>query len=230
VTGVDPGVALPETVFSTTRYALPVVAAACVVLALAALHARGRIRRAAPLVVLAAAALVNLVLTIRLHFPIAPAATTPIAGAVVGAAVAAVLRLRRLLLPARLVPVLVAAAAILLAVPASGFVKRHGATNSALVSSVVSWMAAEPQFRGGDAPVATTPAYIGALAGDRLRHRLEAIPKSSTCAQTAARGQTQWLVIYGGPLGGVAPARAKRCLPRPAFDNGPITVFRPPRG
>ena len=97
------------------------------------------------------------------------------------------------------------------------------------MSSVVIWMAADEQFRDGASPVATTPAYIGPLAGDRLRHRLEAIPQSSTCAQTAVRARSQWLVIYGGPLGGVAPASVKACLPRPAFDNGPITVFRPPR-
>jgi hypothetical protein len=228
VTGVDPGLALPETVFSTTRYALPVVAAACAVLAFAAADARRGVLRAAVLVVLAAAVAVDLVLTIRLHFPVAPSATTPIAGAAAGALVAALLRARRLPLPARAVPVLTAAAAALLAIPASGFVKRHGDTNSALVSSIISWMAGDPQFRDGDAPVATTPAYIGSLAGDRLQHRLEAIPKSSTCTQTAARGRTQWLVVYGGPLGGLPPARAKACLPRPAFDNGPITAFRPP--
>jgi hypothetical protein len=230
ITGINPAATLPETVFSTTRYALPVVAAGCVALAFAAADARHRLLRAAALTVLAAAAVVNLVLTIRLHFPVAPSAFTPIEGALVGALVAAAFRPRRLPIPARVVPVLAVAAAALLAIPAAGFVKRHGNTRSALVSSVVIWMAADPQFRDGHSPVATTPAYIGPLAGDELPHRLEAIPKGASCAQTAARARTQWLVIYGGPLGGVAPASVRDCLPRPAFDNGPITVFRPPAG
>jgi hypothetical protein len=232
ITGVNPDVPLPETVFSTTRYALPVVAAACVALGFAAADARHRVVHVGVVLLLAVVAVINFVLTVRLHFPIAPNARTPIAGAAAGAVLAALLRTRRLplRLPGRAVAVVLAAAAAVLAIPASGFVKRHGDTNSSLVSSVVRWMAAEPQFRGGDAPVATTPAYIGPLAGDRLRHRLEAIPKSETCPDTRVRGRSQWLVIYGGPLGGLPPARAKACLPPPAFDNGPITVFRPPAG
>jgi hypothetical protein len=230
ITGINPAATLPETVFSTTRYALPVVAVGCVALAFAASDARHRLLRAAVLVVLGAAAVVNLVLTIRLHFPVAPSAFTPIEGGVVGAVVAAALRSRRLPIPARAVPLLAVAAVALLAIPASGFVRRHGDTRSALVSSVVTWMANDRQFSAGDRPIATTPAYIGPLAGDELRHRLEAIPKGATCAQTAARARSQWLVIYGGPLGGVAPAGVRGCLPRPAFNNGPITAFRPPPG
>jgi hypothetical protein len=231
VTGVEPGVALPETVFSTTRYALPVVAAGCATLALAAAEARSRALRLAPLAVLVAAAIVNLVLTIRLRFPIAPAATTPLAGAAIGAAAAAILRAPRLRLrlrrPRWLAQALAALAFALLAIPASGFVQRHARTHPALVSPAVTWMSSDPQFRAGDSPVATTPAYIGPLAGDRLRHRLEAIPKTSTCAQAAARRRTRWLVIFGGPLGGVAPAPVASCLPRPAFSDATITVFRP---
>lgn len=63
----------------------------------------------------------NLMLTIRLHFAIAPAATTPLAGA----AAAAILRPARLPLPGLVVPVLVVVAATLLAIPADRFLKRH---------------------------------------------------------------------------------------------------------
>jgi hypothetical protein len=230
ITGINPEVPLAETVFSTTRYALPVVAAGCVALAFAATDARHRLVSVAVLLLLAAVAVIDLVLTVRLHFPLAPNARTPIVGAVAGAAVAALLRPRRLPLPSPAVPVILVAAAALLAIPASGFVKRHGDTHSALVSSVVIRLAADGHFKDGSRPVATTPAYIGPLAGDQLRHRLEAIPKTETCAQTRVRGLSQWLVIYGGPLGGIAPASVRRCLPRPVFDNGPITVFQPPGG
>jgi hypothetical protein len=227
-TGVAPEVPLREAVFSTTRYALPVVAAGCIALSFAATDARRRPLRIASLLVLGTAVVVNLVLTIRLHFPIAPAARTPIAGAALGAALAALLRPRRLPLPAWAAPVLVVAATALLAIPASGFVQRHGDTKFASLSVAVSWMARDPQYRDGDDPVATTPAFVGDLAGDRLQHRLVAIPDSATCAQLTARSRRQWLLVYGGRLGGISPAAIKRCLPSPALDSG-LVVYRPPR-
>jgi hypothetical protein len=220
---------LPETVFSTTRYALPVVAAGCVAIAFAASDTRQRPLRLLALLVLAAATVVNLVLTIRLHFPIAPAATTPIAGAALGAAVAAIVRPGRLPIPARAVPVLVAAAAILLAIPAAGFVKRHSDLGAGVPAIIGRRLEADPSYRNGSAPVATTPAYIGPLAGDRLSHRLEAIPRSESCAAVATRGTRQWLVIYGGPFGGRAPGDLKPCLPRPLLDLGTVVLYRPAR-
>jgi hypothetical protein len=98
------------------------------------------------------------------------------------------------------------------------------------VSSVVSWLAAQPSYLDGHSPVATTPAFVGPLAGDRLQHRLEAIPAASSCSALAARARSQWLVVYGGALGGIAPAALRRCMPAPAFDNGPIAAYRPRRG
>jgi hypothetical protein len=233
VTGIAPDNTLPETIFSTTRYALPVVAAACMALALAATDAQRRLR-AAPLVVLGGAVVVNLVQTFRLGFPVAPSAWTPLLGAGVGLVLGYIGRgvhprfgRRR-----RAAAGVAAAAAMgaLLAIPAAGFVRRHGDANSSLVAPVVRWMAAQPSFRDGSSPVATTPAYIGVLAGDRLRHRLEALPRRDACAEAARRAPREWLVVYGGPLGGVAPAAVRRCLPPPAFDNGVMTVFRPPKG
>jgi hypothetical protein len=122
------------------------------------------------------------------------------------------------------------AAGALLAVPAAGFVKRQGNTRAVIVDTVVRVLAADPAFRDGTSPVATTPAYIGVLAGDRLRHRLVAMPSQHPCVQAARRARSQWLVIYGGRLGGVPPAAVRACLPPPAFDDGPFTVYRPPKG
>jgi hypothetical protein len=236
VTGIATSGALPETIFSTTRYALPVVAAACLALALAATDARGRLRHVA-LLALAGATGVNLVQTFDLGFPVAPSVLTPLAGAAVGAVLAlagSLLRRRKWPSPRRAairaaVPALVAASAgALLAIPAHGFVARHGDTRSVLVSIVVRDLAADPGFRDGSEPVATTPAYIGALAGDELRHRLVAIPPGTGCRDAVPRARREWLVVYGGPLGGVAPAAIKGCLPPPAFADGPFAVFRPP--
>ncbi len=225
VTGISTTGALPETVFSTTRYALPVVAAGCLALALAATDARPR-RHAIALLALAAATVINLVQTLRLGFPPAPSVLTPIAGALVGAAIGTVLPLpRRIPRPALAAAVIGATA--LLAIPASGFMRRHGATKSSLVAPAVTWLARQEPFEDGNAPVATTPAYIGALAGDRLQHRLEAIPQSPSCAQVRDRAQREWLVIYAGALGGAAPQPIRRCLAAPAFDNGQIAIYRP---
>jgi hypothetical protein len=235
ITGIAVAGPLPETVFSTTRYTLPMVAAACLALALAATE--GRRLKPLALPALAAAVGVNVVQTFRLDFPFAPSPLTPLAGAALGAALAlAVGFVGRGVHPrigrrARAAAALIAAslAGALLAIPASGFVKRHADTHSVLVSIVVRELAYDPAFEHGTSPIATTPAYIGPLAGDRLRHRLEAIPPHSSCADAARRAKREWLVVYGGPLGGVAPAQVKRCLPPPAFDNGPFAVFKPPR-
>jgi hypothetical protein len=227
ITGVNPGIALPETVFSTTRYALPVVAAGCVALAFAAADTRHRVLRAVTLLVLAGAAVADLVLTFRLHFPIAPAPTTPLAGAALGAAAGALLRGPLLRVPMRASPVLIAVAAILLAIPAAGFVKRHSDLGEGVPAIVGRRLLADPTYRNGSAPVATTPAYIGPLAGDRLNHRLEAIPRNESCAAVTRRATRQWLVIYGGPFGGKAPRELRRCLPHPLLDLRALILYRP---
>jgi hypothetical protein len=231
VTGIAPSGALPETVFSTTRYALPVVAAACVALALAATDARGRLRLVA-LLALAAAATVNLVQTLRLGFPVAPHVWTPLAGAALGLVASQVARRAGATQPsavarAVLVAAVVAATA-LLAIPADGFTERHGSTGSSAVAPAVRLLAADPQYRDGDDPVATTPAFIGPLAGDQLEHELEAIPRQTTCGELAQRRETQWLVLYGGTLGESSAGPIIRCLPqRPAFREGSISIYRP---
>jgi hypothetical protein len=231
VTGIAESGALPETVFSTTRYALPVVAAACLALALAATDGRARLRVAARLA-LAAATIVNLAQTIRLEFPAAPSALTPLAGAAAGVAVAFALawvtgRREAGNTHTWLAGAATIAAAAILAIPAAGFVRRHGETRSSAVSPAVAWLAADPTFTDGDAPLATTPAFIGPLAGDHLDHTLEAIPEDATCGEVTRRAATQWLVVYSGTLGGATPSPVKRCLTGPAFDNGQIAIYRP---
>jgi hypothetical protein len=126
----------------------------------------------------------------------------------------------------------VAAAALVavsaaLAIPAHGFVERHADTNSSAVATAVGWLARDRAYRNDSAPVATTPAFIGPLAGDRLQHRLTALPPHATCAQIAQRARTQYLVVYGGTLGGAPPQPIRRCLPIPDFDNGLIAIYRP---
>jgi hypothetical protein len=232
VTGIAASSPVPETVFSTTRYALPVVAAACVALALAATD--GRRLRALALIALAAAVVLNLVQTLRLGFPVAPRVLVPLAGAAAGVLLAVLaIRLPLTIPKGARRPALIAGAlagGALLAVPATGFMQRQGDTRSALVSPIVRRLASEGGFRDGDAPVATTPAMIGPLAGDELRHRLEAIPPHASCADVAQRRSRQWLVVYAGTLGGAGPPPIARCLTRPAFSGDGFSVYRPPSG
>lgn len=230
ITGLALQHSLPETVYSTTRYLLPVVAAACAALAFAATD--GRRFRVPALLVLAAATVVNLAQTLALEAPVAPSGFVPLAGALVGgllAVPAALLQRRssRLRIPAPAVVFAAAAVGALLALPADGFVRRHGYTGESDVDRAARWLTAEPSFDSGDEPVATTPAHIAPLAGDRLQHRLVAIPRRETCAALARRARTQWLVVYGGPLGGKAPADVRRCLPAPLRGSPTVVVYRP---
>jgi hypothetical protein len=240
VTGVPKPNWLDEAIFSTTRYLLPVLAAAAVALALAA-TGRGAGAVAAR-VVLAATAVVNLVQTFDLGFPKAPAATTPLVGAALGALVAvglgrivgARLRPRRLRLLQRAAPVTVGLTAALagcaLAIPASGYLARHGHTRPVLTETITRWLAADRGYRtDGTAGVATSPAFIGPLAGDRLDHRLSALTRRDSCATIAARSRHSWLIVYAGPVRSATPAQVGRCLggARPAFDNGAFSAYRP---
>src|SRR4051794_5521194 len=240
VTGVPVETRLDSVIFSTTRYLLPVLAGAAVALALAA-SGRGLGAVAARLV-LAAVVVVNLVQTFDLGFPLAPAATTPLAGAAGGALVALALgvaarghlRPRRLRLRPPFGPVVgaltAATLACALAIPASGYLSHHGDTNPVFTASITRWLAADSRYRADeDSGVATSPAYIGPLAGDRLSHPLSALPNGAPCAQIAARGRRSWLVIGTGPVRGAAPALVGRCLggSRPAFSGAGYSAYAP---
>jgi hypothetical protein len=232
VTGVPPTPGLEETIFSTTRYLLPAVAAGALALALAA----GARRRASPLalVVLAAVIVVNVVQTFDLGFPTVPRPLVPLVGAAIGAAAAvAAGALPQMRIPGSLAApagaLAVALAAALLAIPASDYVERHGEVTRFLTSPAVHWLATQPDYRDGDARVAISPAPVGPLAGSDLAHGVDVFGPREPCHAIAARARTQWLVVYGGPLGGAVPADVRRCLGgrRPSFDNRLFAIYRP---
>ncbi len=92
VTGVPGPNWLDEAIFSTTRYLLPVLAAAALALGLAANQGRAPGAVAAR-VVLLATAIVNVAQTVDLGFPKAPSVTTMLLGAIAGAVAAVLLGL-----------------------------------------------------------------------------------------------------------------------------------------
>jgi hypothetical protein len=231
VTGLPPDGTFPETIFSTTRYLLPVLAAACVALALAA-SAAGQARRRAVLAILFGIAALNAYEMFHDYgYPSVPSGLVPILGAAVGAGLGLALHAARRLLPGGRFAVAAAAVALgaLLALPASGFLGRHADTHSVPVWPIERYLASQPGFRSGAEPLAITPAYVGPLAGDRLRHRLEAIGSLEPCARVLSRAERQWVVLFGGSIGGPGPLHASSCLNgrAPAFRSGPAAVYKP---
>lgn len=243
VTGAPRPNWLDEAIFSTTRYLLPVLASAALALGLAA-SSRRRAGAVAAQLVLAAAVAVNLVETFALGFPAVPSPLTPLVGAAAGALLAAAAKWylrggagtganrRRRRLPLLRPATTGLAAAIVaapLALPASGFLARHGDTRPVLTETITRWLAADPGYRASDAGVATSPAFIGPLAGDRLEHPLSALDGRDSCATIRARARGAWIVVYAGPMRGATPAQVSRCLHglKPAFDNGAFSAYRP---
>lgn len=233
LTGVPHGYDNLEAVFSTTRYLLPAVAAGAVALGLVA--ADRRRYAVVAHVVLLAAVVVNLVETFDLGFPIAPAPWVPVIGAALGVLLALrVVHLPELEVPRLAAPLLAVALTSLAGLNARGLMARHGATHSLATAPIVNELAGDRDYRTGASPVATSPLFIGVLAGDDLRHRLEAIPTRGPCSAVASRAPTQWLVIYArpGPLDGAPPLPVQRCLSgtRATLETGSFHVYRPAAG
>jgi len=230
LTGVPAARGIEEAVFSTTRYLLPVLAVAALALALATVERR-RLAALAHAMLLVAV-VVNVAQIVDLGFPSAPAIGTPIVGAVAGGVLGLLAaRPPSFALPRMPAPLLAVLLGALLALPAHGFVARHGATQSLLTAPVVNRLEADPGYRADESPVATTAVFIGTLAGDRLEHSLETIPAAATCARVAARARTEWLVVFAqrSPLDGTPPLRVRRCLPgvRPTLETPEYQVYQP---
>ncbi len=216
---------------AVTRYLLPGVACGAVALALAA-RRRGTLGR------LAAAGLVGALLwslyqSSRLDFPTLPSLARLLAGAAVGAAAGAgaARALRRA--PLRLaLPVAVAvllAGGLALAAP--GYVRRNAATNTTFAAPLLRWFSAQPAFRDGGDPIATTAPRIGLLAGAGLRHGLELIGQRESCAAIRARAHRGWVVVLDFPTFLIkffptSPAGACLAGARPLFVDGGFRVYR----
>jgi hypothetical protein len=230
-TGVPPAeVRIPEGVFSTTRYLAPAVAAAVLALALAG-DGRGLRARVAQLT-LAAGIAIEVVQAFRLGWPAMPSPWTPFLGAAAGAAVAAglhALRLRRTRGPsaAALRPALLATAVAfgaLLAVPASGYVRRH-AESEVFAHGLSGWMARRPD---DSHTVWSSPVVVATLTGDRLRRRLRPIPRGDDCADVRAHARRDYVVIYVGPLPEPVLPDLSRCIRRPpSYADGAFRAWAP---
>jgi hypothetical protein len=171
---------------STTRYALPAVAAGAVALALAS--------RAAAAAVLGAAVVWNVVLDVQLGHLTLPYAWAFAAAAALGVFVARFAG-RRPALPRAALPAAAVAAAAALALPADGLVARHAAVAPTIPgASVAAWAARQPGFESG-ATIRFAGTVIGQLAGDRLQHRLVLLAPDAPCDEVRAAADDGLLVV-----------------------------------
>lgn len=182
---------------SQVRYLLPTMGLAAMSIAFA-----GRRSRRAELVacvLFASACGWNFAQLFTGAFPASPADKAKLLGLFGGAAlgfVAVKLARGRLLVPGgfRTAGLTIGAAA-LLAIPASGWVARHGETQGDFDAGLAHVLSSRDQYRNGNQPIWMAPVLAGPLSGDSLQHDLLLIPASESCQRVAARRRSGWVIL-----------------------------------
>lgn len=198
--------------YSTLRYLLPGLAAATLTLALAA-------RRSGPAGHVATGALgvvlvVHLVQLFGLGYPQVPSPLTPLTGALLLGAVAALvpaaLATRRIRRPAAMAAIVALGLAALLSTQAEGLVERH-ARIKFFDHALVRWFEG-PADDGR--PIWMAPYMIGVLAGDDLDRPIAAMAPDTSCRLVTERASAGWVVVSAfdlePPFGPGAVARCVR--------------------
>ena len=210
----------PDAVFDAlqagaVRYLLPGIAAGALALALATTGTGAGRRIAAALLAIALAA--NLVGDAKLGFvtdfesaaalavdPVLPSIVVPLLGAAAGIAVVALigwlgsrprpswLRSDRARAAGWIAGAVVVGA--LLAVPASGYVKRSAGL--APTPPAVGWLLSQPGFPDGDEEVTIQGRMFGTLAGDELEHPLRLVGTPPDCATLTRAGEDGWIILH----------------------------------
>ena len=187
---------------SQTRYLVPVIGFAAVLIALA-----GRGSRRFELVALGALSIAlvwNLGQLFTGEFPATPPEPAILIAALAGAGIGALLAI-----PLRgRVPApspwaggaAVAAAFALLALPAADWVMHHSKHRANFDAGLAEFLTARADFRDGDDPIYMAPLLAGPLAGDRLQHDLRLIPAKMPCPQVARLRSEGWVIILEDPL------------------------------
>jgi hypothetical protein len=187
---------------SQTRYLVPVIGFAAVLIALA-----GRGSRRFELIALGAlsiALLWNLAQLFTGEFPAAPPEPAILLGALAGASIGALLAMPlrgRVPAPGPLVTgVVVAAAAASLALPAADWVMHHSKHRANFDAGLAEYLSAREDFRDGDEPIYMAPLLAGPLAGDSLQHDLRLIPATLPCPQVARLRTDGWVILLEDPI------------------------------
>jgi hypothetical protein len=233
-TGVGDAPELEHVALSTTRYLLPLMAAATLTLALAARS--GGAARVFAFAVFAAAFGWSVVRDAIEGFPYAPSVGTLASGAVVGAIVGWAMRGRRRtpfgseLRPALGAAALVALLAAVGAAGAPGYLQRHGEAGRFYDRGPSLFLGYTAPFADGAATVAMAPALAGPLAGDTLDHEVELIARDESCERIEERLRTQWIVVSDLRGASFVPDyTAPDCLAAhdPAFEDNLFKVYQP---
>lgn len=183
---------------SQTRYLVPVIGFAAVLIALAS---RGSRRfELVGLGALSIALIWNLGQLFTGAFPSSPPEPAILIGALAGAAIGALIAMPlrgRVPVPDPRVGVAAAAAAAaLLAIPAANWVSHHGDHRANFDAELAKFLSARDDFRDGDQPIWMAPLLAGPLAGDQLQHNLKLIPARMACPQVARLTRDGWVIIF----------------------------------
>ena len=214
----------------TTRYLLPGLCAAALVLALAS-----RDRRAGGWIataLLAGAAVWSLIETASRGFPTLPGIGTLALGALAGMVVALAMRARPPRIPAIALGVAtVLIAALVLRPAAEGYVGRFARAVPAYAPALAAFEA-HPKYANGSAPIAMAPVTFAPLAGNRLQHAVELMPQDISCADVEQRMRDGIVVIVSSvsAFSTGVPFNAGRCLAgrRPSFQTAGFTAYAAP--
>jgi hypothetical protein len=184
-----------------TRYLLPCLLAAVVVVALSG-RGSGR-AELLPAAALLGALAVNLYYDAELAFPYVPSARLLVLAAGLGglAGLGAELLLTRLTLDRWGAPAaaagLGAVLLVALLVPVNGYLADHAKTDQ-FDAGLVRWLDARPAFRNGHDPVLVGPISVAVLTGARLTHRLTVLPGDDRCPALARQAREAWVVMEVG--------------------------------
>jgi hypothetical protein len=229
-------------VLITLRYLTPAPLVAAALLAVAAARG-GNLLRAVCIAVLVAALALDIweLRGPRLGFPYRPDLAICLALVAIGA-VAAVLAARTRWAPAGLrIPGLATGLVLVLGVamivPATRFLDHYRATAHQQEfgdAPILAFLAKQPGWVHGSAPVAAGYTAYATLAGPQFAHALSYIPNGEPCASIRAAARRGWVVLE--PLGGerhrsLDYLRAPACMAgvAPAATIGKVKVYAPAR-
>jgi hypothetical protein len=218
--------------YASPRLLMPGVAVATLTLALAARDAR----RTRPLWIglLLAILVVNVSQLFQLGFPAVPGARTPVAGALVGGALALAARQlpwRGILRPLGLAGCALALGAML-ALAAPHLVERHWRLGIERRTPYIDAVLIGIFLHGPGAdgrPIHSSPIMMAMLAGNDLSRPLAPIPLREPCRRIADRTRTGWVVVVKAidPDQLFGPTTTRKCVDawRAQYDYGFVAVY-----
>jgi hypothetical protein len=125
-------------------------------------------------------------------------------------------------------------ALIALAVPSSTYLSRHLAVSARTKvdqTALLRWLAAQPGWAHGDAPVFVGPDADVTLMGAHFQHPLALVDAGTPCAVVRTDATHGWLIITWVPNGGVfqIPYPTEYCALglTPAYRSGLTVVYGP---